>query len=585
MLSILWHSPAFRLQLISVVALLNLCACQSTAPASSTSGKGTRAAAEDTGGPILQEQAAYDVRHYDLDLRVDPTRKRISGTGTVEVKVLQPMSWLVLDLDPRLRAHEVRIASGLTRSNGMARTSFEQRGSRLWIFLNQELPANTRLVAAISYAGRPRPAVNAPWDGGFTWTKTRDGKPWIATSVQGEGADLWWPCKDHPSDKPESFTLRIRVPDPLVVASNGRLVEVIQHKDHTRTYHWHTSFPISNYNVALNIAPYETVSTNYVSVTGEIVPATYWVLPENREQGAKLLPEILEHLNFYERVLGPYPFRAEKYGVAETPHLGMEHQSIIAYGNKYRGGPHGYDWLHHHELGHEWWGNLVTVTDWSHFWIHEGLCTYMQALYAEEREGIMAYHHALYENRRRIKNSHAMVPAHPTGMKTVSDQTGTDAYFKGEWILHMLRHLVGRDQMLTILRRFAYPTPEMERISDGSVCRFVTSEDFIKLAEKISGRDLRWFFNLYLNQPRLPKLVSEIKGETLELRWETPDGFPFPMPVEVEVQGRLERIEMPGGKASLDASRFSRARLDPNLWILKESRLADVQPPRPKTAP
>ena len=139
-----------------------------------------------------------------------------------------------------------------------------------WIELR---PAGSRVVAAVDYAGRPREAVKAPWDGGFTWSKTKEGQPWIATSVQGEGADLWWPCKDHPSDKPESFTLRIRVPRALVVAANGRLIEVLTHEDGTRTYHWHTAFPISNYNVALNIAPYETITTNYTSVTGEIVPA------------------------------------------------------------------------------------------------------------------------------------------------------------------------------------------------------------------------------------------------------------------------------------------------------------------------
>lgn len=522
----------------------------------------------------MKEQAAYDVQHYDLSLRVDPAKKFVSGTGTIEVKVVEPMSWLVLDLDPRLKVKRVRLATA--SAIGVEReVSFEQRGSKLWVFLPASPPAGTRLVAAVDYAGRPRQAVRAPWDGGFTWSKTKAGKPWIATSVQGEGADLWWPCKDHPSDKPESFTLRIRVPSGLVVAANGRLIEVLKHEDGTQTYHWHTAFPISNYNVALNIAPYETITTNYTSVTGETVPATYWVLPENRAKGEKLLPEMLEHLNFYERLLGPYPFRAEKYGVAETPHLGMEHQSIIAYGNNYTGGPHGYDWLHHHELGHEWWGNLVTAEDWRHFWIHEGLCTYMQALYAEEREGIMAYHHALYENRRKIKNQRAVVPENATGMQNFAD---SDAYFKGEWVIHMLRYLIGRDQTLMVLRRFAYPTPEMEQITDGSVCRFVSTADFVRHAETISGRELGWFFNLYLNQPKLPKLVSEVRDDKLLLRWETPKDYPFPMPLEIDMNGQIERIEMPDGRAELSAARYAKARLDPRMWILKESRLIEVSP-------
>jgi aminopeptidase N len=536
-----------------------------------------RSTSQNSGGRLMKEQAAYDVQQYDLSLRIDPVKKFIWGTGMVEVILLDPLGWLVLDLDPRLKVKSVRLPKSQI-PGGKPETRFERRGAHLWIPLGRTLPVGERVVAAIDYEGRPCEAVNAPWDGGFTWSKTKTGQPWVATSVQGQGADLWWPCKDHPSDKPESFTLRIRVPKGLVVAANGRLIEVVLHEDGARTYHWHTAFPISNYNVALNIAPYETLTTNYTSVTGDVVPATYWVLPENKAKGEKLLPEMLAHLNFYERLLGPYPFRGEKYGVAETPHLGMEHQSIIAYGNKYNGGPHGYDWLHHHELGHEWWGNLVTVEDWRHFWIHEGLCTYMQALYAEEREGSMAYHHALYEDRRRIRNRHALVPEKPTGIEEMDRNAGNDVYYKGAWVVHMLRYLIGRDQTLMVLRRFAYPKPELERLTDGSVCRFVSTADFVRQAEEISGRQLDWFFDLYLNQPKLPKLVSEIRDDQLLLRWETPPGYVFPLPVEIEVDGQVERIEMPGGQAELSAARYGRGKLDPQMWILKESRLIEIEP-------
>jgi aminopeptidase N len=265
--------------------------------------------------------------------------------------------------------------------------------------------------------------------------------------------------------------------------------------------------------------------------------------------------------------------------VAETPHLGMEHQSIIAYGNKYRGGPHGYDWLHHHELGHEWWGNLVTVSDWRDFWIHEGLCSYMQPLYAEEREGLVAYHHAMYDSRRTIKNQQAVVPDGPTSQQVMEDKLGNEVYVKGAWVVHMLRYLVGKEKMLTTLHRFAYPTEAAEHSTDGSACRFVTTADFIRTANEVAGRDLGWFFNLYLFQPKLPKLLSTIEGDKLVLRWETPAGHPFPMPLEVEVDGRVERIEMPDGRAELSAERYGHARLDPNLWILKERRPVDVSPP------
>ncbi|AOS45311.1 Aminopeptidase N [Lacunisphaera limnophila] len=560
------------------LSLLLLAGCQTPQGASADkAAKVPRTASEDSGLELLPEQAAYDVRHVEVALQVFPEKKTIAGTGTLTVAVLSALDWLVVDLDPRLKVSAVRLSEG---EGPAAAAIFEHRGPRLWIALGRTRAAGITLKAAIDYAGAPREAVRAPWDGSFVWAKTKDGQPWIATACQGEGADLWWPCKDHPSEKPDAFTLRIRVPEPLVVAANGRLVEVVPHGDGTRTYHWHTDYPINNYGVALNIAPYETVTADYKSVAGETVPVTYWVLPENRAEGEKILPEFIAHLNFYERTLGPYPFRGEKYGVAETPHLGMEHQSIIAYGNKYKGGTHGYDWLHHHELGHEWWANLVAVADWRDFWIHEGLCTYMQALYAEEREGAMAYHHAMYDSRRRIKNEHPMVPAGTSSMVKMSDTLGNEVYMKGSWIVHMLRYLVGRDQAGEVLRRFAYPTEAAARSTDGSACRIVTSEDFIRTANTVTGRDLGWFFNFYLYQPKLPKLVAEIEVDKVVLRWETPEGYPFPMPVEVEVDGRLERIEMPGGRAELDAARYGKAKLDPNLWILKETRLMDVMPPR-----
>jgi len=537
--------------------------------------KPVRTATEDSGGVLLKEQAAYEVGACELDLQVFPATKSIAGTATLEVGVLAPLDWLVFDLDPRFTVKQVRIG---TDGGAAAAVVFEWRGARLWINLGGTKPAGAKLVAAIDYHGVPPEAVKAPWDGGFTWSKTKDGQPWIATTCETEGADLWWPCKDHPSDKPGSFTLRIRVPEPLVVATNGRLVEVVPHGDGTRTYHWHTAFPISNYNIALNIGPYETITGTYRSVAGQDVPVTFWVLADSRAAGEKLFPEMLDHLNFYERVLGPYPFRGEKYGVVETPHLGMEHQSIIAYGNKFKGGPLGYDWLHHHELGHEWWGNLVTVSDWRDFWIHEGLCTYMQALYAEEREGLMAYHTALYTSRRTLKNEYAVVPDGPTSQQVIEEKLGNEVYNKGSWVVHMLRYLVGKDTMLTILRRFAYPTEAAERSTDGSACRFVTTADFITMANSISGRDLGWFFNVYLFQPKLPMLVSTIEGDKVLLRWETPEGYPFPMPLEVEVNGQVERIEMPGGRAELSAAKYGHAKLDPNMWILKESRVIDVQP-------
>ncbi|HNQ90430.1 MAG TPA: M1 family metallopeptidase [Verrucomicrobiota bacterium] len=524
------------------------------------------AEAPDAGGLLLPEQARYDMRHVDLNLRVDPPSRSISGTATIDVTVTAPMAWLVLDLNRRLAVTSARRwqADGI-----QAPAPFDQRDDRLWVDLGHEIPAGARVVVAIDYGGEPQVAKMPPWGNGFTWATTRDKQPWIATSVQGEGADLWWPCNDHPSDEPESVALRITVPEPLVAACNGRLIEVTRNGDGTRTYHWHSALPVNTYNVALNIAPYVTVEGDYHSLGGEIVRATYWVLPENKAKGEKIFSEFLDHLRFYERLLGPYPCRREKYGVAETPHLGMEHQSIIAYGNRYQRGPQGFDWVHHHELGHEWWGNLVTAADWRHLWIHEGICTYMQALYAEEREGQMAYHHAMYEYRRKVQNAAAVVPERPTGAVAMFDR-GTDAYYKGAWVIHMLRYLVGREAMLDCLRRFLYPTEESEHWGDTRAFRFVTTKDFERTVRQHTRRDLTWFFDVYLRQPELPELVRTVVGDTLVLHWKVPGKRPFPMPVEIEVDGKVKRFEMPSGERKLPTRRYAQGQLDPHGWILKK---------------
>ena len=215
----------------------------------------------------------------------------------------------------------------------------------------------------MEYGGQPRIAPNPPWDGGFTWSE-HNGTPWIATTCQGEGADIWWPCKDHPSDKPESMDLSFTLPEGIVVATNGDHVETTTENGKT-TSRWHVSTPIANYTVALNAGPYTVLERTMKSVAGDEFPVRFWVLDDHAKQGEVLMDEILEHLEFFESTCGPYPFRGDKYGVVETPHLGMEHQSIIAYGNRFSGDPNfDYDWLHHHELAHEWWGNLVTAKDW-----------------------------------------------------------------------------------------------------------------------------------------------------------------------------------------------------------------------------
>ena len=524
----------------------------------------------DSGGPLMPEQAAYDVKFYDLRLGVRPSDSTIAGTLTVVADVLAPLDKLVLDLDDQLGIEDVLLQVPTRLKTPV---DFERRRGKIWIELPETSAIGDRITVEVTYGGKPRIAPNPPWEGGFTWSRTLSGEPWIATTCQQEGPDIWWPSKDHPSDEPDSMALHITVPDPLVVASNGRLEGVDHHPDHTKTYHWFVSTPINSYNVALNIAPYRTVADSFTSVTGEVFPVIFWALPESHEKATRFMAEIFEHLRFFENVAGPYPFRADKYGVAETPHLGMEHQTIIAYGGKFMNGAMtggvdwGFDALHHHELSHEWWGNLVTNLDWSDMWLHEGFGSYMQPLYLEHTQGYSTARQYLAALRRNISNRSALAPRESRSAKQIY---GGDIYFKGAWVLHTLRYLVGDGIFRQILRRMAYPDPTMEGVTDGRQTRFATTEDFLVLAETISGVELGWFFEVYVRQPQLPRLRTRRRGNTLELAWEVPGGLEFLLPVDVRVGERIIRVPMPGGDGTLSVPAHLEPVIDPLDQILMD---------------
>lgn len=519
----------------------------------------------DSGGPLMPEQAAYNVSFYDLALAINPETRSIQGTLTVEAEVVHPMYWLVLDLDTLLQV------DGVTMQNKVC--SFERKSGKIWIELGTTFQPKSTFSVQVAYSGKPRVAPRAPWDGGFSWEKTPSGKHWIATSCQSQGADLWFPCKDHVSDKPDSVRLHIRVPSDLVVASNGVLEKVETHQDQTSTFYWKIKNPISVYNIALNIAPYRVLEDTVACVTGETYPIVFYVLPEDYEKGVKILPEFKAHLAFFEKYFGPYPFRAEKYGVAQTPHLGMEHQSIIAYGANFKNSPMtggkdwGFDALHHHELSHEWWGNLVTCADWKDAWIHEGFGTYTQALYMEERFGKEQYVEYLRANRR-FSNT---LPVADRTTKTSVQAWKAPIYPKGAWILHTLRYTIGEEAFFKAMRKMAYPDPAMEKVTDGTQTHFASTDEFRQICERESGKTLDWFFYTYLHQPQLPTLQMNRTENTLVLKWVSPiDTLDFALPLEVEINGKITVFPVNTKGNSLKVKPNDVVKVDPNSWVLME---------------
>lgn len=526
----------------------------------------------ESGGVLTAEQAAYDVKHYDLALSVDVANQSIKGVMTVKARIVNPIDKFVLDLDTPFTVESVAMINGKS-ANAL---KFERREGKIWIDLGKRMTKGKNVAVRVAYSGKPKSAPHPPWVGGFVWSKTKDGQPWFATAVQMDGSDLWFPVKDHPSDKADTTALHFTVPAPLVAASNGKLQSVTDNKDGTRTYNWFVSQPISNYNIALNVAPYKTIEDSVNSVTGETIPIVFYILPEDFEKGQELVNKTKDYVRFLEEYLGPYPFRADKLGIAHTPHLGMEHQSIIAYGNEFKYDKNGFDWLMFHELGHEWWANLVTAPDWNDFWIHEGFQSFMDAFYAEK---ILGREQFIKSLPNRIKATRNLKPVAPRESRTTTEmylqppdyvRGDGDIYGKGALVLNSLRGLIGDEAFFRSLRKMCYADAKAERVTNGKQVNFRTTDDFLKIAERESGKKLDWFFELYLRQPALPKLSIETKPNQLVLRWETPNNMPFPMPVEVRVAGAVKRVEMANNTGSVPLPQDVGYEIDPNGWLLMQ---------------
>lgn len=524
----------------------------------------------ETGGPLRFEQAVFDVLDYEVNLNVMPSTKSISGTTVMTARTVIPTNVILLDIDTPYTIESV--------TDGKNALKYQRKEDEIWIWFHATKQVGDEIKVSIRYAGTPRVAPNPPWVGGFMWSKTPSGADWVSVALQNDGADLLFPCKDHPSDKPSTATMNITVPDPLIGVGPGRAAGTKKNADGTTTFSWRMTNPIPNYSLVFDAAPYRLIKDSAKSITGEDIPIEFYILPESVEKGPKLIEETKKYNAFYEKYLGPFPFRSQKLGIVETPHLGMEHSTHLAYGNKFQYNEHGFDWLQLHEFGHEWWANLVTATDWRDFWIHEGFQSFMDTLYLEHLGKKDAYFDAM---KGRAKATRNMQPVAPREAKFSYQvylrgpdyiQSDGDIYGKGAVVLHTLRYLIGDDAFFRALRRMSYPTKEMEAITDGRQTRLVNTDDFLAIAEQESKMELDWFFEVYLRQPQLPRLGTSGSGAgsagVMNLSWETPNNMKFPMPIDIEIDGKIQRIEMKDGKATVKYS-GSLPNIDPKGWVLK----------------
>jgi aminopeptidase N len=547
----------------AAAATIALAGCASTPPAPTDF-------TINSGAPRAPEQLAVTFEKVDLALRVDPATKSICGDAALTFLLKEPLTRIAVELDRNLPVDGASV-DGVA----LAPSAISNPEGRLYLTLPTPLPAGARTTVRIQYHGQPTIAKRAPWDGGFTWSQTADGQPWIATTVEGEGCDLFWPCIDHPTGKPQLIDLHITVPAPLVVAGNG-VATGMEEKDGWRTYNWRAKHP-STYGVALNIAPYEMLSADYASRYGNTIPLRLWYLKGHDKEAQGLFSEFKPMLDFFESRIGPYPFGDEKMGVVETPHLGMEHQTINAYGNGYVKAALGYDWLLHHELSHEWFGNQLTNADWDDMWLHEGFGSYMQPLYMEALRGEMEFQWLLFDFRKQLSNKAPVVSGKSMRIQDVYEAErggpALDIYVKGALILHTLRDLIGDDAFFTATRRMVYgtATPAPGNFQP----RWGSTREFIQFANEASGRDLNWFFDAYLYHAALPELVAERSADKLTLRWQLKDGGAFPMPVEVRINGRTERLAMGDGHGELPLPPNATVTIDPQSRVLRQQHHID----------
>ncbi len=483
-------------------------------------------------GALRAERTAYDVTHYDLSVNVNPDEKYITGSNLMDFRLLEPIDSLQVDLFENMDLDSITV-------NGIA-TNFSRRYNAVFVSL-PELEKGQIHQMEMHFQGSPIVAAMPPWDGGFVWDKDSAGKDWIGVACEGIGASLWWPNKDHLSDEPDSMMIRITVPSGLMAVSNGNLVKEDTIEE-SSTFHWKVSYPINNYNVTVNVADYAHFNETYTSKeSGREMMCDYYVLKENFNKATEHFKQVAGVLKAFEYFFGDFPFWDDGFALVETPYLGMEHQSAIAYGNEYMRGYKGgmipsdmdWDYIIVHETGHEYFGNAVSVTDHADMWIHESFTTYMEALYVEYHYGRQAVDKYL---KRQMFHGNREPIVGPYDIN-YDDWEHSDHYFKGSWILHTLRHVIGDDDTWFQLLRDLYHQFKMKTTNTAEIVEFING---------YCGKDYSKYFEQYLFHPKIPVLEYKAKSKgkhvVLEARWiSNVEGFS--MPVELRSGNPEHRFE------------------------------------------
>ncbi len=522
------------------------------------------------GGTRPAEQMALDIRHLDLATKVFPDEKRIESVATLTLGTSARVEVVTLDLYPKFTIQRIDVGG-----RKIPAANYSNPDGVLRIKLPRAFERGDSLKVRVTFSGTPPLAKRPPWEGGTTWMRTPDDKhPWIDTSLWGGGCDLLFPCIDHPTRKAALVDLHYTVPAGLMAPGNGVLVSKVEKKDWT-TWNWRARSP-HTYGMVLDIGPYLVLESDYASRYGNKIPMRFYYLPGEEEKAQKLFSEFPQTLRFWEDVIGPYPWADQKMGVIRVPYSGLENQTLIGYSIDYPKTAFGWDWLLNHEFAHEYFANPL-LANYDDLWLHEGFGSYAQPLLAEWYGGAIDYMAQLRTQREGIRNEQPLVAGRERDEKEVyADPTGPrgDIYTKGSWVAHTLRQLIGDEAFFKSLRILLYGRPDPQ--PGNFAPQFQTTQGYLKIVNEVTGRDLTWFFDVYLYRAALPKLVSTREGGKLKVRWEVPGNPPFPMPVDVRIDGKRVTLPMTDGTGEVPADEWSVVTLDPDSKLLRQSDAIDA---------
>ena len=476
-------------------------------------------------GTLTPLRTCYDINYYHLDVKVDVDNKFISGSNLFKFEATQDFNKLQFELFANLKIEKIDYHG--------KEVPFTREFNSVFVTFPEYIRRASQDSMRVFYSGNPQVAARAPWDGGFVFSKDRNGKPWIATACQGLGASVWWPTKDHQADEVDSMLISISVPKGLSDVSNGRLRKKTARKDGYTQFDWFISNPINNYSVSVNIGDYVNFKDTYQGEKGPL-DLSYWVLRENEAKAKKFFPiNVIPMLKAFEHWFGPYPFYEDSYKLVDVPYTGMEHQSAVTYGNGYANGYRGrdasdtgwgmkWDFIIVHESGHEWFGNNITSKDLADMWIHESFTNYSESLFIDYNYGKQAGLEYVHGIRSGIQNDSPI-----QGPYGVNQEGSGDMYPKGGVLLNTIRTIINDDekwrQILRGLNKTFYH-------------QTVNYEDVVNYMSKQSGKNLNPIFDQYIKHTNIPTLEFRFKENKLYSRW-IADVDNFNMPVKVRIKG------------------------------------------------